>query len=483
MLVRLMWVRSYNYDEFSHAHLAWLVSVGEVPYRDFAANHLPFFWILLAPLIRLLPQEPGTLLVLRAVALACNGVFIGCLGALICLEQPARQRLWAAACFGLVVFSPPVMHFLIEFRPDAPANALLFGGLLLWWLPGGRNKLVAFVSGICTGAALLINTKLGLFPLLLAAVALAAQGRDLRRVWPPALAACFGFGIAVLGGIVLMAVMKIPLDRAWEMAVLYNAAAERAQASGFGLAHALLRQPVCLGYVLAGLTAWAAGLLLQRRPPGALAVSILVFLVLELAMTHRPWKQYLGSWMLLAAYFPACGLPMLAARLGGNGRVGLAVCLLGLVAAEAAFTNMADPDGVRGIDRLTQERRIAWLLRHVPPDGYVVATFDLHPVFRRDTFFKVVSDIMPYKQDGLEQLMPSLAPGPYSGHFGRPGYDEDLRLRPPSLIMMRGLYSEAQIRAVVDYLNQTSSDYEQRTVPDSAVRVVVRRSADATGTD
>ena len=43
LLIRLIFVRDYDYDEIMHAHLAWLVSVGQVPYRDFAINHFPFF--------------------------------------------------------------------------------------------------------------------------------------------------------------------------------------------------------------------------------------------------------------------------------------------------------------------------------------------------------------------------------------------------------------------------------------------------------
>jgi hypothetical protein len=43
LLVRLIFVRNYDPDEIQHAHLAWLVFMGQVPYRDFAVNHFPFF--------------------------------------------------------------------------------------------------------------------------------------------------------------------------------------------------------------------------------------------------------------------------------------------------------------------------------------------------------------------------------------------------------------------------------------------------------
>jgi len=58
-LVHFAFVRDWNYDEVSHAHMAWLLSVGEVPYRDFTVNHFPFFWIPVAALMRILPQDPA----------------------------------------------------------------------------------------------------------------------------------------------------------------------------------------------------------------------------------------------------------------------------------------------------------------------------------------------------------------------------------------------------------------------------------------
>src|SRR5581483_8704209 len=121
-LGRLVYCRNYNYDEISHAHMAWLVSIGEIPYQDFGANHFPFFWITLSPLMGLLPQGPVALVLLRVVALLLNAIFIISLGALITRELGPSQRAWAAACLAMVVFSPLPAEFLIEFRPDALAN-------------------------------------------------------------------------------------------------------------------------------------------------------------------------------------------------------------------------------------------------------------------------------------------------------------------------------------------------------------------------
>ena len=152
MLVHLACVRNYDYDEISHAHMAWLLSTGEKPYQDFAANHFPFFWIAISPLMRLLPQEPVALMLLRGLAVLLNAVFIGALGSLICLELRPAQRIWAAACFGLIVFSPTAVQFLIEFRPDALANALLFAAMLWVRLRGTKRLADGLLAGLMMGA-------------------------------------------------------------------------------------------------------------------------------------------------------------------------------------------------------------------------------------------------------------------------------------------------------------------------------------------
>jgi hypothetical protein len=53
-----------------------------------------------------------------------------------------------------------------------------------------------------------------------------------------------------------------------------------------------------------------------------------------------------------------------------------------------------------------------WICQRVRPGGFVVSSYYLHPVFRRDTFFKTVVDIAPNVDDQLEKFMPRLAPPP-----------------------------------------------------------------------
>jgi hypothetical protein len=480
-LVRLSLSRSWNYDELSHAHAAWLVSLGAIPYRDFAANHFPFFWMILSPLMRALPEGSEAMLGLRVLSILLNLVFLVALGAHVLTEVPSRQRSWAAAAFGLVAFSPPAMHFLIEFRPDALSNALLFSVLLFLRLRGAPGAITWIAAGFCIGAAVLINTKYAVFPLILGSVALFLEARR-RRVWAWAVAIALGFGAALLGGRLLLLAAGIPRDAAWRMVVSYNAAAERAQTFGFGLAQAVLEHPLLLAYVIAGIVGCGALFFRERRLPGPFPIAIFCFMAANLATCTRPWKQYVVSWFLLAAWFPARALAPLAGRLRPWIQVAGALGLVAVLTAELSVLGPVDPSGGQE-DRVTQERLIDWTRGNIPPDDYIAAGFPMHPLFRRDSFYKVILDMTASGHDGLERLMPGPDASRTAERSLQSGYERELETRPPALIVLWGLYTDAQARALGAYATRHSGDYVRHNVPGTELVVLRRQRGYAGGTE
>ena len=54
--------RRIDPDESQHLHVAWLITQGQVPYRDFWEHHLPFFHYAMAPLTLWLSRATGSLL-------------------------------------------------------------------------------------------------------------------------------------------------------------------------------------------------------------------------------------------------------------------------------------------------------------------------------------------------------------------------------------------------------------------------------------
>src|SRR6185436_9697494 len=75
--------RQFDPDELEHAHVAWSIAQGAVPYRDLFEHHTPLFHYLLAALLGPLHPERssaagfGALLVAREVTWAVSAVVIG----------------------------------------------------------------------------------------------------------------------------------------------------------------------------------------------------------------------------------------------------------------------------------------------------------------------------------------------------------------------------------------------------------------------
>jgi hypothetical protein len=416
-----------------------------------------------------------TLTILRGMALLLNMVFIGALGTLVGRGLQPKQRIWAMACFGLVVCSPQVLHYLIEFRPDPLGNALLFGALAGLGMGGFKSKATTFVCGVGMGAAALINTKCAPFLLVLGAVALVRFAPTGRRIWAPALVIGMGFSFALVSGAILLHWMHIPLDGAYQMVVAYNAAMEKARPFGFGLAVVVMQNWMWLAYIMVGLYGCAILHLDRRRWPGFFSVAILCFLVVALVTTTRPWKQYYVPWLLLAAYFPARSLPAFITRFGLPVQAALALCVLTGVGIGFVKTGVTDPNSV-GLPRATQDRVMVWALQHVPPDGFVVATFPMHPVFRRDTFFKVVVDETGNGLDGFEQFMPQSVQPSCIEHFQQPGYEKELEDHPPTMILRMGKYTPTQIQALATWLTSCTDMYEPYQIPGTPVFALERKT-------
>ena len=104
-------------DEVEHAHVTWLLGQGVMPYRDIHQIHLPMVWILLSPLLSVLPETLESLVILRMVCLlALAG---SCAAAWLALdeviERPTRAHRYSAILMALSVAGH--FHFY-RYRPD-----------------------------------------------------------------------------------------------------------------------------------------------------------------------------------------------------------------------------------------------------------------------------------------------------------------------------------------------------------------------------
>ncbi|WP_242589613.1 hypothetical protein [Corallococcus macrosporus] len=192
---RLALHKAFSIDEFQYAHAAWLMAHGQVPYRDFFEVHFPLVYQVLAPLFRMLGDDPRNVLALRAAMLvplagACVSVF---------LLNRREGRVAALLAPVLLLCTPGFLHFATEVRPDALTAALFLGALAaLAVQPGSARS--SFLAGALLVASAWGSQKALFFGGLVVAVLLA----DLlvRRVTPPSLIAApraffLGIGTAV----------------------------------------------------------------------------------------------------------------------------------------------------------------------------------------------------------------------------------------------------------------------------------------------
>ncbi|MFP2913098.1 hypothetical protein ACLESD_50460, partial [Pyxidicoccus sp. 3LFB2] len=121
--LRLALHKAFSIDEFQYAHAAWLVSRGQVPYRDFFEVHLPLVYQVLAPLFLVLGDDPLNVLALRA------SMLVPLAGACAAVAVLNRREGRAAVLLApvLLLALPPFVRFATEVRPDALAIALFLG--------------------------------------------------------------------------------------------------------------------------------------------------------------------------------------------------------------------------------------------------------------------------------------------------------------------------------------------------------------------
>jgi 4-amino-4-deoxy-L-arabinose transferase-like glycosyltransferase len=148
--------RRIDPDESQHLHVAWLITQGQMPYRDFWEHHLPFFHYAVAPLTAWLTDRPE-------VYFAARGLMVGLAGVAVLLTWRLARRLspdaaiWAAI---VLLFLPQFAETSTETRPDVPALVVHLSSLLAlvrWRETSGMRWLWA--AGAWQGAALSLSLK------------------------------------------------------------------------------------------------------------------------------------------------------------------------------------------------------------------------------------------------------------------------------------------------------------------------------------
>ncbi len=169
--------RTFDPDEFEHAHTAWCVFKGMIPYKDFFEHHTPFYHYMLSPFFHWFHVDQSFesarhflifargLSVVLAILSVLLTVLIGRL-----LEDRGTERglpgvgIWAGL---LLVVQPFFFQKTVEIRPDVLALPIFLGSL--WFLLRGlapsmasekRGRGLLLAGGLCLGASIMCTQKM-----------------------------------------------------------------------------------------------------------------------------------------------------------------------------------------------------------------------------------------------------------------------------------------------------------------------------------
>src|SRR5262245_5610508 len=133
MRVPLLWSRRFDPDELEHAHVAWYILQGQIPFRDFYEHHTPLFHYLLGLLISTLGVEQSPEHAMRALFVARGFTWllsVGIVVATFVLARRLRDTTTAWVAMALISGNIVVALRAIEIRPDGLSTLLWLGSLI-----------------------------------------------------------------------------------------------------------------------------------------------------------------------------------------------------------------------------------------------------------------------------------------------------------------------------------------------------------------
>ena len=194
--------RVFDPDELEAIHVGWNLSQGRMIYRDFFEHHHPLFYLLLAPLLAVLPQQAVTLVLLRGLNLV---LAVGVLA----LSFAVARRLFgvlAGLCAALLLATATIfIAKAIEVRPDNLQALCGLAGIALLIRHFDRPRWqTVLASGIMLGLAFLTLQK-AVFLVTAVAAVVGLRVVQRRAPWQDLVLLATGLGLAVLPSLVWLA--------------------------------------------------------------------------------------------------------------------------------------------------------------------------------------------------------------------------------------------------------------------------------------
>lgn len=384
--------RAFDPDEFQHVQMAWLISTGQVPYRDFFEHHTPLYHLAIAPLLtELRLTTNGNAAIGALIGLRWLGVGLSAL-VLLLTEVIGRQtgdRL-AARCGTIILACSAIFAMKgVEIRPDQLAACLMLGATLaLVGADKARRPVWLFaLAGALAMLGILATQKLVFAVPGLAVTFLAiCWRRDGRfgRVLPNALAVVLGACLAAAPMLAWFASQNA-LGLFITDNFLLGASWPRDTRPLVLTLSAMLRDETLavllsgLGLISLATCGWKAALW-----PFAVAAPLFSMVVLmPLFPVVQP--QYLFLWLPYAAILGGIGAAFAIERIGATLtlRAATAAIVVGLVALHGglAIKTQSTAYETEAFDKLR------YVVEQTPTDAKVLRAWSPGMAFRQSAFF------------------------------------------------------------------------------------------------
>ncbi|MEP6653004.1 MAG: hypothetical protein ABJA82_06570 [Myxococcales bacterium] len=459
--------RAFDYDEYEHAHVIWLIKSGLRPFYDFFECHPPFLWYPLAGVLGITGDSYNILYIFRAITglghilslvAICKNVALSLKNLGVSLLRP-HQTFILAVC--VIAGQPAILEYLLEFRLDAWPQFIL---LISIWRYRRAADVTAFrpalTFGLLATAAMLCSPKLLLFLASFVVLNLAVSRDRVTR----ALGMAAGAAGTTLLSIGILLLLRLNPLLVFRFSITYHQMLNSLGGFGPGLLNSVRTMPGLLWLVAFGIVAWAAVLFKAGRArltSAAFEISVLIFLAAQLKVVTTPYKQYYGPWFLLAAL---CFLPYIEASLNRLKPMRAVICALAVLCAWANIMESQRRLGtVDGAGRDIAVREQLELL--VPPKVRVVAPAEVRPIFRRDALYHIATSFARTAYD-TTLIMEELKIQPMSSYFSEEAYLRQMDQTRPGLVLDRGGYTSRQKAAVDTYLRLHAGEFHEVATPD-----------------
>jgi hypothetical protein len=195
LFIRFTFLVGVDHDEVEHAHVAYRILSGELPYRDFYQNHWPTYWLVVTRFVQSFPFSMQAILASRVVGLVA---LTGCclLGLRLLLQIPGGRTREAWLVYTAAVIILGVVFEFYVARPDPLMALFATAGLCLIPACGAVRSPQALGLGILFGLAISVSSKV--IPMtLVVPLLITFQAVVIRSLRPLVALAAYAAGIVL----------------------------------------------------------------------------------------------------------------------------------------------------------------------------------------------------------------------------------------------------------------------------------------------